>query len=71
MTFVVVQDELDDQEYILTPAPRILSSRQYQLLNEQVQELRDEVDKCRAMVDQLQVCHYIIHSNVELVLRNY
>lgn len=58
-----MQDELDDQEYILTPAPRILSSRQYQLLNEQVQELRDEVDKCRAMVDQLQV------ENISLLRR--
>lgn len=49
MTVVDVQDELDDQEYIM-------SSRQYQSLVEQVQDLRSEVEKYRAMVDELQVC---------------
>lgn len=42
-----MQDELDDQE-------NIMASRQYQSLNEQVQYLRSEVEKYRAMADQLQ-----------------
>lgn len=43
-----LQDELDYQEHIM-------SSRQYQSLNEQVQYLRSEVEKYRVMADQLQV----------------
>lgn len=42
------QDELDDQE-------SIISFRQYQSLDEQVQYLRTEVEKYRAVVDELQV----------------
>lgn len=48
VTVVDVQDELDNQE-------SVQSSRQYQSINEQVQDLRGEVEKCRAMVDHLQV----------------
>jgi hypothetical protein len=47
-SIVYLQDELDDQEHIM-------ASRQYQSLNEQVQYLRSEVEKYRAMADQLQV----------------
>ncbi|XP_024365297.1 E3 ubiquitin-protein ligase BRE1-like 2 isoform X3 [Physcomitrium patens] len=43
-----MQDELDDQE-------SIISFRQYQSLDEQVQYLRTEVEKYRAVVDELQV----------------
>ncbi|XP_073395926.1 E3 ubiquitin-protein ligase BRE1-like 2 [Physcomitrium patens] len=42
-----LQDELDDQESIMT-------SRQYQSLHEKVQYLRGEVEKHQAMVDELQ-----------------
>ena len=53
-TVVYLQDELDNQEHIM-------SSRQYQSLNEQVQYLRTEVEKYRAMADQLQV--FIMRSS--------
>uniref|UniRef100_A0A7I4DYI2 E3 ubiquitin protein ligase n=1 Tax=Physcomitrium patens TaxID=3218 RepID=A0A7I4DYI2_PHYPA len=61
--FQHMQNELDDQE-------RIVSSRQYQSLTEQVQHLRSEVERYRAMVDQLQGEHVsLLRREKEIALK--
>ncbi len=50
--FFELQDLLDDEQ-------RVLASQPYQLLNDQVQYLRSEVERYEGLVDQLQVCRFL------------
>jgi hypothetical protein len=50
--FFELQDLLDDEQ-------RVLASQPYQLLNDQVQYLRSEVERYEGLVDQMQVCRFL------------